>query len=623
MCSEPPSTACGSSAGRSARATAAPRHRARVVRWVFCAACAALGVLVGCETLPPHDQAAAGRGGLPPVLERLRRAYPDLESGRFVSVADFESPGQLGLFRAVDGAGNESGRPQPALSILRARDQTGVCSLKARVERPDDRVVCDGRRSPQLALIRDWRPYGLLLMSVYGPPEGMRVEFGVQSGATTPLTWTRTLHVRPGWNLIRLDVDTIGDYVDLSDVRALWWRVPQATGPVEFYLDDLVLTDNTRDVVGPGAEPEQLRVYTRGQRIHVVVPERFELAFHNGVLVSWREAGGPNLVDPGGLGPWPVPLPDDWADQAAAPVAYDDPQLFSAWGAAVAATQRIIEATTYRVIVEGVWRFGEDGADLQAPDAGERQHAGHQWRYTIYPSGRVHVLTVTRPGPAGWPAPRVGYVLGLDARQGFRTLTTAPAEVSARASALILARREGSQRADLLWTWPPRAGFARLRELISVDERRIALLAGDLPAADVVRCAHLLRFWPADMEGLPEALPLATDYQNPVLLQPTAGDVVTEVDGDADGDGYNEAEGCYELAASGGVLRFDFDPGVYLRFEPVFRVHGTEGRRCWVYARGRVLTTVGRDREDNLLFHLPRMTSTRTAIEVHTASVAP
>jgi len=36
-----------------------------------------------------------------------------------------------------------------------------------------------------------------------------------------------------------------------------------------------------------------------------------------------------------------------------------------------------------------------------------------------------------------------------------------------------------------------------------------------------------------------------------------------------------------------------------------------------------VLTTVGRDREDNLLFHLPRMTSTRTAIEVHTASVAP
>jgi len=54
-----------------------------------------------------------------------------------------------------------------------------------------------------------------------------------------------------------------------------------------------------------------------------------------------------------------------------------------------------------------------------------------------------------------------------------------------------------------------------------------------------------------------------------------------------------------------------------LRFDPVFRVHETAGQRCWVYARGRMIQTVGRDAEDNLLVWLGSVVSGRTAVEVH------
>jgi len=552
------------------------------------------------------------RPPLSPILERLRRAYPDLESGRFVSLADFESPGQVGLFRTVDAAGKEEGRPQPSLSILRSRNETGAGSLKAVLENGDDRLLFDGQHSEQFALVRDWRPYALLLVSIYGPPNGATLEFSAESGSSALLRWSRTLQVHPGWGVYRFDLDTLGEFIDLADVRALSWRTQQATGPVELYFDDVILADNTRLLTPAEAGPENLRVFSRGQRLHVGVPGRFELAFADGVIVSWRDPNSSNLADIGGLGPWPIPLSAEWATESAPPVAYDNPQLFASWGAAAATTQRVLEATPFRAVIEGEWRFVSPGT---TPDP-NAELPGHKWQYTVYSTGTLYVRIASQAGSTGWAGQRVGYAIGLDGRRGF-TRVIPPATSTGGTAPFVLAARPGNTKADLFWTWPSATTFERQCELVSTDDRRLAILTGDIPATDQLATAHLLRVWPLDVDGAPEAVSLAADYQNPVSIRPSAGELKTNALGDTDHDGYNEAQGCYELALAESVLRFDFDPQPRLRFDPVFRVHGTAGRRCWVYARGRAVQPLGRDADGQLLFRLGHVVSAATNIEVH------
>lgn len=576
----------------------------------------------GCDAF----QGDAGKGGtaekggekiLSPVLKRMQETYADLESGRFISLADFESPGQVALFRTAGPEGSEDGRPQPSLSILRSRNETGAGSLKARLEHAADRLLLDGRRSEQLALVHDWRDYALLLMSVYGPPGGAALEFSVQSGAEAPIQWSRTINVAPGWNLFRLDVDTIGDAIDLADVRALAWRARQAATPVEFYLDDLILVDNTRHLVGENGAPQELYVFTRGRRIHVGVRNRFELAFADGLIVAWRGSGGENLADIGGLGPWPVPLSPDWSDGADVAVAYDDPQLFASWGPAVATVQRLNEVSPFRVVIEGRWRFADPATAPPTDQPASAALPGHTWQYVVYASGRLHVRVTSSPGEVGWSAPRVGYAVGLDGRRDFCHIQPPSAAPGVEPVQFVLLARLGRAQADLLWTWPRAKGFERQRALVSVDERRLAALVGDVAATPVVETVHLLRLWPSDIDAAPEAESLAGDAQNPATLTPTAGRLLTDVPGDLDHDGYNESEGCYELASLDGRLRFDFDPGGHVRFDPVFRLHETAQRRCWVYARGRAVKNLGRDADRNLLFRLGRVSGRPLGVEVH------
>ena len=94
----------------------------------------------------------------------MRDTYPDLRFGPFLNLADFESRGQAELFRVAAGVDND--RPQPSISVLRSRNQTGAGGLKARLHTPEDRLIFDGQRSDELALVRDWRDYALLLVSI-------------------------------------------------------------------------------------------------------------------------------------------------------------------------------------------------------------------------------------------------------------------------------------------------------------------------------------------------------------------------------------------------------------------------------------------------------------------------
>ena len=570
-------------------------------------------VLSGCQ-LPAQrgDQTE----GLSPVLIRMRENYADLKYGPFISLADFEKPVQAGLFRITDAEGFQADRAQPTISILRSRNETGAGGLKVRLKGAADVLRFDGVRSEQLALLRDWQKYQLLLMSMYGPPGGATIEVAVSSGTENALRWQRTVHLAPGWSLFGFDLAEIGDEIDLSDVRAVLWRAPEIDAPIDLYLDDIILADNTRYRFGENAAEGELYLFFQGRRIHVGARDRFELAFDNGLITAWRGDGSENLTVRGGMGPWPVPLGEEWSVPTGRPLAYDDPRLFATWGATVAAAQQIVEASAARVVLRGTWRY-LDRAENPGAAAQDDNRPAHRWQYTIYADGRILVRVTSSARQVGWPAQRAGYALALDARRGFATPHADTLGSAARRSGFVLLSRAGPERADLLWT-PYRAELtARRLEFESDDERRIVVVAGQVPGAVTLDTAHLLRFWPRDIDAVPEAGALAADYQQPAEVRASVGSLATDVEGDLDHDGFNESEGCYELDHAGGHLRFSFDPRGRLRHRPIFRVRRTADLRCWIYVDGRIIEPLGRDGQGRLLFLLPRAVNDPTTVEVH------
>jgi hypothetical protein len=176
----------------------------------------------------------------------------------------------------------------------------------------------------------------------------------------------------------------------------------------------------------------------------------------------------------------------------------------------------------------------------------------------------------------------------------------------------------GRGNPDLLWCPRRPEAAARQLELVSADERRIAITVGDVEAAETVDTAHLLRFWPGDIDGVPEGGSFAADYQQPAELVLARGGLATDIAGDLDRDGYNESDGCYELEPIDGLLRFRFLPAGLLRHRPIFRAHDTVGKECWVYADGRIIGQPDRDLSGNLLFALPHAVTAPVAIELNT-----
>jgi hypothetical protein len=590
-------TTCG---GRAARA-----GLARVSRGWRAVGLGVLAALCGCAAPSSGLRASAGDEKLPPVLERLRKAYPDLQSGPFLALATFESPRELELFRVESRAGDPAGRAQPALNLLRARDQTGAGSLSARLAQPGDRLALNARFSKSLAIPADWRPYALMLASYYAPPNGQALEFAIESGGDRPARWQRTLRLAPGWNLVRQDLAEVGDAIDLANVRAVTWSAVDAD-TADLILDDLVLADNTADLLKRGDAPDALYAFRQGRRTHVGAAARFELAFSGGALSFWSDASGPNLTLRTGLGPWPTPLPEQW-DATAFPPAYDDPAYYADWGAIVEATTDVAELSAFRAVVVGEWRFGPVEA---------RPAPRHTWRYTIYPDGRVFVRATSDPAGARWAAPHVGYALVVDGHRGFaRHMPLRAASEAAPTWALLARSADG--RADLLCA-PSRRELA-MRQVFAVtrDDQRAALLLGHAPGEGAVDASFMLRVWPPDIDGAPEAESHAADYQFPAELTLQSGRLVRDAPGDLDGDGFNESEGLYELEAVQRRVRFVFDPEGRVRHAPLFRLRGIPGGRAWVYVEGRVREAGDRDADGSLLFALGRAVSTPIRVEVY------
>ncbi len=561
----------------------------------------------GCEG-PPAGAPAAGPGRtLPPTIDRMVRAYADLKGRPFQILADFETPEQGTLFR-IEPAGRGGA---VGISTVRARLETGVGALRILLASPSQQIIAEDTPEARWGLHRNWANYRLLLVSVHAPRELGGFRLSVRSGTDRPLIWReRRLFLKPGWNLLRIDLAEIGEEVNLADVRELrFWCDPLDT-PVELFLDDLVLVDNRREVLSPAdREPGDLYAAVQGREIVVGALDRFELVFARGQIRRWYDLGSDpgrtrNLVGRGFLGP--VPTRMDLAGGEAAP-APDAPHQWSALGPIVESFQTVVEAHPLRVTLQGEWRFGTP--DAPPSEAGP----SHRWRYCVYADGRVYLEVAGQASAHDAPVSRVGLAFACDATLGFELRQPGSAARPADAPGYALFARPERGLADLLVV-PHKPCPASIMD--QPDESRIGVLF-EVPADDGrFDFRGMLRVWPADVDSPVQADPLADDYVRPWPIEVDAGSLVRTDDGDADNDGFSEARGTYVLQLSDNVGRLRIDGRSRLRFSPVFKVVDVSDRDVWVYMDGRQIRDTQRTVENDLLFSLPGAITAETLIEL-------
>ena len=585
------------------------------------AACAALLLTGGCELASPRLP------GPPLDPASVAAHYPSVEFSGAQTLADFQNPAQAHWFSIVSDASldpslssslDPSTPVQPTIATPPGSPEAR--SLAFDLNSAAERLVCDLQRAASDGAAQDWSEFGALLLRLWGPPDGADAILLLRSGGPTGFGETvLPLRLSAGWNLLTVDLDSVSRGHERRDMRQLEIIPVIGSKPATFHLDDLVLADRTQWYTGQDAGPGELYAYSRGPRVFVGVHERFELVFAEGAISAWYATGPGSLAGLGGLGPWPVFVANDWSgslEQGARGLTLAGPLDP---GMRPAVTQRVLEASATRVVLEGSRELllAADAADVNS-SAELRQCRS---RYVVYRDGRVFVQISLEAGSTPWPSDRLGWAVLLDSGTDFAVAESPPAtpeDVPAN-FALVTSNPPG---ADLLWA-PHAAGDMRWRRFLPrTGSEPSLLLAGETQSQPVMLSTHLLWFCPAGFNA-EKAEEIASNYQEPLALQPQAGHLVTDVPADLNHDGYNESEGCYELALQRGRLRFDVLPGSTPRHEPLFRINGTDKTRCWVYADGQALPVETRDAAGQIMFTLPGIIRSPRTIEVYALPEQP
>lgn len=569
-------------------------------RQIFSAGLLLLLLAVGCNQLT-----GPGRDTTAPSMDQMVAAYEDLWSKRFQIIADFESPIQGTLFRHEPGRGPGG----VEISTRQARPETGVGSLRMALADSSQQVVAEDRPENEWALPRDWTPYHLLIFSVYSPRPLSGFLFSVRSGTEVPLA-----HIHPrtalsqGWNLIRIDLGTLADKVNLADVREMRFWCDPLESPVDLYLDDIVLVNNALQLFGPAEmAPGDLYGRSEGRRLVVGAAERFELVFSDGLIGQWYDlssdpAKARSLTGGLPLGPAPVAPPEsaDPAGWLAEILGQMSP------GPGMEAVQELEEASALRAVIRCAWR------PLASLDPAGEQLSTREWRYSVYQDGRVYVECT---GAAHLPGAATAVAFCGDLDAGFQpTLVERPAEAAPGGGhdPYVLLSREEPGQADLLAV---PFGMVVGQAVRRPGDPRMCVL-WRLPAGDErFSFAAMMRFWPTDIDSPVQAVPMAADYRHPTPMLVDVGSLARTDPGDFDGDGFSEGRGYYTLQLDGNVAKVRVSGRRYLRFSPVFKLVNVSTRDVWVYVDGRQIPTF-RDREGDILFQVRGIISNEALVEV-------
>lgn len=545
--------------------------------------------------------------------DRLMAAYPDLATGRFWVLADFEQLKHSELFRIV----SHSGEATCITSLTGGVAQTGRRCLRVTLADPLDELVITNAEARRWLLKRDWRGFYLLLAAVHCPVQSTELKVSIVTG---PPEGGSAAHARVplqrGWNTLRLDLLDAAESAALDDLRELRLSLPQVDRARELLLDDIILADNRRDVFGSSEDAARgLYVQQQGRRWNIGVADCFELGFANGQIVHWFDlAGDPhrlcNLVGGGVLGPCPVVLPEV-GTSGLAQVSSD----FGALGDVVVTRQQILETSPLRIVVACRWQFTQPGA-APAPD-----DPSHSWTYAILRDGSVYVHVECTAETRDWKPAALGLMAGRTRDgpiQAFAHRPGLPGDPKElRQVSYACLRPTSPDKSGLLLVLPAGPEPSRIDVRADAQSRRIDLVAWGGPMEGPVgRWSCLLSVWPPGNCDKPVARARALDYCHPARLNVLVGEAITDSPGDADSDGFNERLGCYVLRPEADLLRFEIDATLRARFWPLFHVVNTAGQQAWVYVDNVILESVARDSAGHLLFQIPNTVRRISLVEV-------
>ena len=549
----------------------------------------------GCQTGKKAEVIA------PTQTDRMMQAYPEIQNGRVLILADFEDEGQMALFQ-VESA-NKTG--QILRDSKKGRSETGSAALAATLAGPADVIVVASPRDGDAFLKRDWRPYDLLLMAVHSPAPGLNLETRIVGGVSGQTVETRTdTTLASGWNYLRFDLAEIGEQVPLDDIREIRLSLDQpAAPPVTLHVDDLLLIGNRRDLMGDSANNAgKLYVQGAGRHWNVGVPGRFEVSFRNGQITRWFNLATDsyrlrNLVRGTSLGPMPVIV--------------EGPGIVGpAMGSrdAVSAQQRILEMNDVRVVVDCVWESNEAGG-------GERPF--ERRIYAIYATGQIFV-TATTSLPSMESA-SLAMALNLAWSPNAPTVRVQSGSASGEARvtglgppAFALARGLDGD-ATLLFVPYPDAQGTEIREFADSTSRTTSLLwsKSNNESTRIWRGQILL----ASSSSLDDsqAFSRAIDYIQPGGIRIEIGAPATS--GSLRSDGFDPGTGSYLLGTDGNRVRTVVQGKNRTVFAPAFTIDGGSAGEAWVYVNHLVHPVVIRGQRGELLFQLPDIALKEIVVE--------
>ena len=550
-------------------------------------------LLVGCvpesgETEPAHRDSVGGAlpDGLADVamarLQRLRKQDP-LAVGRVVTIFDFEETAQVECFQKFGENSYDVRR------ISTAKAATGLSSLRVRLTA--DRSELAAVRS----VPADWSESKLLRIEVFAETDvdGFLVRIRDREGRRADCGPFR---LRPGWQAITVELERLASAVDLRRIARLAVAVASPKKPVNLWLDDLVLIDNRAARWPVYGNQRTVGYRISGRTLTVFGPAGFEVSFapdDRGVyrLTQWNALTNRRRL---------------LRSAPRAALLTIEPKIApSLSGRHRIDRCRVIEMNRVRVRVRLERLYFDRYEQIAAGTAGRIAET-----YTIYGSGQIYGLHETRLGPKA--------TVGELAVQLRTSETLRPAGGGSVAWMAHVDQRRGREAALLLafgvsgirgkWRtqhWPGRLSLSR------VD----LTLPGGGPG--VCRLPFLLNLKP----GAPAAMAAGVaDYTAPLQMQFTRGRRSFTDPGDANQDGFNEAEGCHVIRADDEVVRFTLRARRGVRQSPVLKILNLKAASFLVNIGGRVTEVIARDGDGDPIAQIPGRLDRPVRVEITPAT---
>lgn len=541
---------------------------------------------------------------------RLMDAYPELRTGRFAVIADFENPAHGELFHLIGVSDN----PSWARRERGGRIDTGRACLEFNTGSPYDTLVINNSRADKWFLIRDWRPFDLLLMSVFAPEPDLTLEITIGAGGTElPQGAHSNLTLQQGWNLLRLDLAEVGEHIPLDDVRELRLSVAQATSPMSLKIDDIILTGYRETVMGdPNATDGELFVQRVGRRWKVGAGGRFELTFASGQIVEWYQlAADPNRLHNlvGGTVLGPMLLDTDLTVNTV-----NNSGFGSVSGIMV--RPAILEMNAVRVVISSQWRAADARSAQGAPLA--------QWTYVIYATGQVYA-SVEHHANSDTPNSTIpqlaaGWRTSPDQKLHQTTLPFSRDDAKHFAAVGIMQSR--SNHAALLFAVVSPQASCEIKNVQDHREKTssfvVSTVTGAEPMPTTMRWHCHFALLESNENWIEEGLARAKEFITPSPFRFEVGAATQDGHTNLTAAGFDRVDGSFHATPDRGRLRFSIgaQPRSQHSFAPALRVSDPQQRDSWVYVDHLIFDRVARDTHGDLIFQLPQDLKRGTLVEV-------